>query len=92
MPEAKGDILNVFDNDQVIGKTYIVKPNNKVNVSIITNRAWIPLHNSRDLQSNPDLLPGKWMGEENQKNLKQAVNQMMTNSHPCKEAYDRFHR
>ena len=35
----EGDLLNVFDNDQVIGKTYTVRPDNKVNMSIITNKA-----------------------------------------------------
>ena len=90
----EGDILNVFDNDQVIGKTFTVKPNNKVNMSIITNRAWIPIDASSNLQGKEDFMPGKWMGEENQESFQQAVHLMMSldKSNPLFRQYDELHR
>ena len=37
LPPPVGDVLVAFDKDQVIGKTYHVRPNNKVKTSVITS-------------------------------------------------------
>ncbi|CAG2236053.1 unnamed protein product [Mytilus edulis] len=37
------DLMNVFDNEQVIGKTYSIKPHNKVAISVITNKGYVKL-------------------------------------------------
>ncbi|CAG2198284.1 unnamed protein product [Mytilus edulis] len=38
------DLMNVFDNEQVVGKTYSIKPSNKVPVSVITNKGFLELN------------------------------------------------
>jgi hypothetical protein len=57
----EGDIVYVFDNDQVIGKTYYIQPNSKVKSSVITNCAWIIIDEHGELQKRPDLMPRNWL-------------------------------
>jgi hypothetical protein len=37
------DLINVFDNEKVVGRSYVIKPANKVKLSIITNKAVLHL-------------------------------------------------
>ena len=57
----QGDIVVMYDNEQIIGKTWSIKPNNKVKVSIITNIAALPLTDKTCLQKRSDLHPRKWL-------------------------------
>ncbi len=54
-----GDIILVFDNDQVVGKTYKVQPNNEVRSSVITNCALVQLDPNGTIQEDSELSPGK---------------------------------
>ena len=58
-----GDLVVMFDNEQIVGKTWSIKPNNKVNMSIITNVAAVPLTSNTTLQDRSDLHPRKWLTE-----------------------------
>ncbi|CAG2220191.1 unnamed protein product [Mytilus edulis] len=51
------DLMNVFDNEQVIGKTYSIKPRNKVSISVITNKGYVKLLSKENMQCKPDLKP-----------------------------------
>ncbi|CAC5420400.1 unnamed protein product [Mytilus coruscus] len=53
------DLMNVFDNEQVIGKTWSIKPKNKIAISIITNKAFMELQSPESLQKKADLKPEK---------------------------------
>ncbi len=62
-----GDIIVMFDNEQVVGKTWNVRPNNKVRQSVVTNVAVVSLEPNGTLQENDSLSPREWfsvMGNE----------------------------
>ncbi|CAC5387316.1 unnamed protein product [Mytilus coruscus] len=52
-----GDAVYVFDNEQVVGKTWTIKPNNKSKSSVITNIAVAGLDENLSVQANKDLHP-----------------------------------
>ena len=52
-----GDVMNVFDNEQVIGRKSGIKPKNKAKVSIITNKGVCQLDSNGSLQSEERLKP-----------------------------------
>ena len=56
-----GDIAITFDNTQVIGKCYTLKPNSKIDMSVITNVIAIQLDEMGTLQSDPGLMPRNWL-------------------------------
>ncbi|KAJ8022554.1 hypothetical protein HOLleu_37485 [Holothuria leucospilota] len=60
LPPPVGDCLCAFDNDQVVGKTYHVRANSKVRVSVITSicMAEVDLHG--ELQKKSELKPSAW--------------------------------
>ena len=60
----KGDILFAFDNEQVIGKTWNIKPNNKIKTSIITTVAAFELQTEKQLQSDFELHPSSWFTQK----------------------------
>ena len=67
-----GDIVVAFDNEQIVGKTWSIKPDNKIAVSIIMNIAAIPVSSQTELQNRIDLHPRKWL------NFTEAYNQADT--------------
>jgi hypothetical protein len=46
-----GDLIAVVDNEQVVGKTWTIKPDNRVSVSVITNITVLPLTSSIEIQN-----------------------------------------
>lgn len=60
-----GDILVAFDNDQVIGKTYHVRTDNKLKASLITSTCVVEVAPKGTLQASEDLKPGNWQTAEN---------------------------
>lgn len=58
-----GDAVYVFDNEQVVGKTWTIKPNNKSKSSVITNIAVAGLDENLSVQTNKDLHPKEWFCE-----------------------------
>ena len=55
-----GDALFVFDNEQIVGKTWNIKPQNKVKTSIITTVAAVQLDKEMRTENNPLLHPSRW--------------------------------
>ncbi len=51
-----GDLVNVFDNEQVVGRKSGIKPGHKVSISIITNKGFVKMK-SESLQTQEDLKP-----------------------------------
>ncbi|VDH92761.1 Hypothetical predicted protein [Mytilus galloprovincialis] len=51
------DLMNVFDNEQVIGGKSAIRPNQKVITSIITNKGVVALHSDQLIQGKADLKP-----------------------------------
>lgn len=56
-----GDVVFMFDNEQIIGKSWNVSAINKVKMSVIMNVAVAKLNNNNDIQKNKELISGKWM-------------------------------
>lgn len=56
-----GDIFVAFDNDQVIGKSWRVKLDNKVHKSVITTLLYVVCDPATTVQSNPNLSPATWL-------------------------------
>nr|XP_054753606.1 uncharacterized protein LOC129259335 [Lytechinus pictus] len=58
LPPLNGDVVIAFDNDQVVGKTYHVKADNKVRVSVITSIC--AFEEDGKLQERAELKPSNW--------------------------------
>ena len=56
----KGVCRIAFDNNQVVGKTYVVSGDNKVPTSVMCTTAYMHLESS-DLQANKNLKSDSWM-------------------------------
>ncbi|CAG2242694.1 unnamed protein product [Mytilus edulis] len=81
-----GDILLVFDNEQIIGKTWNIKPNNKIKTSIITTVASIQLQNEKySLQKDHQFHPASWFTKDR---VNDVMNQVILEE--IKEDYSQF--
>ena len=63
-----GDVVFMFDNEQVIGKSWSVTAKNKVKMSVITNVAVLKLENSRNQQLE-HFMPGHWLTSEGKEDI-----------------------
>lgn len=52
-----GDLMNVFDNEQVISRKHAIKPNNKGTCSIITNKGIVELQSKERIQCKAEMKP-----------------------------------
>lgn len=53
----------VFDNNQKVGKTYLITGTNTVPTSVMTSHLWISLDVNNLMQNDSKLRPDKWMWE-----------------------------
>ena len=60
---SSGNMRCAFDNNQIIGKTYMIKGDNKVPTSIMTSTSFVKLDESK-IQEDSRLKPENWMWEE----------------------------
>ncbi len=60
LPEVKGDVAIAFDNDQVIGKSYHSRVDNKGKISIITAVSEAVVDETGQMQERDDLVPRSW--------------------------------
>ncbi len=75
MNTSPGDVAITFDNTQVIGKTYNVKPQNKISTSVVTNSIVLQLDRTGTLQSDPSIMPREWFVTDNmQENVEKIRN------------------
>lgn len=63
LPPVSGDIVCAFDNDQVIGKHWHVRANQKLKSSVITTVAVAEVNPHGKLQEDEDLKPGNWTNQ-----------------------------
>ena len=56
-----GVVRGVFDNEQVIGKSYRIKNENKVPSSIVTSNLYISIDPCSALQNNVDFALNNWL-------------------------------
>ena len=72
---SNGLCKSVFDNNQSIGKTYLISGTNKVPSSVITSHLWITLDANNTIQNVQSFNPTNWTfkplsSETNEKLLK----------------------
>ena len=60
LPPVKGDVVVAFDNDQVVGKSYHSRADNKLKMSIITAVSTAEINKNGVLQEREDLMPRNW--------------------------------
>lgn len=68
----EGSVRCAFDNNQVIGKTYLIKGDNKVPTSVLCSSAYIELDDSK-IQEEEELGPSTWMWKLPSDNDKQSL-------------------
>lgn len=56
-----GIVRSVFDNEQVIGKTYKVQAENKVPMSIVTSHIYISIDKCNEIQRDETFAPSNWL-------------------------------
>ena len=61
-----GDVVFMFDNEQVIGRTWNITAQNKVKMSVITNIAVVQIPTTSPLQDVEEYSPKTWLTSENQ--------------------------
>ena len=64
-----GDVIFMFDNEQVVGKSWSVTAKNKVKMSVITNVAVMQLETAKNIQQVQHLMPGQWLTSEGKKDV-----------------------
>ncbi|XP_060601916.1 uncharacterized protein LOC132755133 [Ruditapes philippinarum] len=57
----KGLVRTVFDNEQVIGKTYRIKADSKVPTSIVTSHLYICIDPESTIQNDEKFAPSNWL-------------------------------
>ena len=86
-----GNLVFVFDNNHVIGKSYHAKPNNKVSNSVITSVAAVNLEDTQ-LQNNAAIKPGVWAHdtqlEDIEAQMKPSTSNKKTISNKLKRTQD----
>ena len=60
VPIPSGDLVFAFDNDQVIGKTYHVRPDTKLRCSVVTSVCVVAQEDGA-LEEDESLMPSKWI-------------------------------
>ena len=84
LPKPIGDCLVAFDNDQVIGKSYNVRVNNKVKMSIVTSVCVAEVNPNGVLQKQDNLKPCTW-----ERPLRDDETDLILNQqHPHNKPYD----
>ena len=53
-----GDGGNVFDNNQKLGKTWMIQVNSSLQLSVITTHIRVEINRDGKLQSDTDIKPG----------------------------------
>ena len=86
----KGLIKAVFDNNQIIGKTYLITGDNTVPTSVMTSNIWITFEEESDMQKNKAYAPEQWMWEENRNITDQLVQNFTCPSRKFNQARDLF--
>ncbi|XP_041477204.1 uncharacterized protein LOC121425250 [Lytechinus variegatus] len=83
-----GDVLVAFDNDQVIGKTYHVRHNNKVKTSVVTSVCIAEVSPTGTLQADNELKHGHWQTAQR---LKEQVPEILAPDSTLNNAVDQTH-
>ena len=60
-PFPKGLVKSVFDNNQKVGKTYLISERNIVPTSVITSHLYITLDSECQMEEDVNFEPDKWM-------------------------------
>lgn len=56
-----GLVRSVFDNEQLVGKTYRVKSENKISTIVITSHLYIAIDEKNLTQTEEKYVPSNWL-------------------------------
>lgn len=99
-PCPEGDVMNVFDNEQVIGRKNAIKPKNKARISIITNKGFVQLEGDGVLQSKAEFKPSQILklkeievgsSSEKKKQFADIVKDVLLCESELYQKYERLH-
>jgi len=86
-----GFVKAIFDNNQKVGRTYMITGTNTVPTSVMTSHLWVTLDPDSTVQSNSLYKPENWMWSEKNPAHKQMMIDFFTTSSPTlRETRDRF--
>ena len=69
----EGDVVISFDNEQFIGRSWTIKPANKVKQSVIINIEAIQLNEEMKVHQDKDLHPKRWLSALDNDDLIQSM-------------------
>ena len=81
IPFPSGLVKAVFDNNQKVGKTYLISETNIVPTSVITSHLWITLDPESKMQENQNFKADQWMRTEVNDTIKKQI--LKTLSETC---------
>ena len=89
-PFPEGLVKVIFDNNQKVGKTYIVTGDDKILTTAMTSSIWLTLEEEDRKQLEISYKPKNWMGK-NVENKENALISLMTiPSSKFRESRDKF--
>ena len=91
-----GETMNVFDNEQIIGRKTAIKPNSKARVSIITNKGTTQLSDECTLQKDKkykpfQILKRQDLGGEHDNKLKDVAQDVIDQENERYKTYETLH-
>ena len=75
-----GFVKAIFDNNQKIGRTYLITGMNQVPTSIMTSHLWITLDESNTIQNESVYKPESWMWNAKGTLEKENITKLLTTS------------
>ena len=73
IPMPSGTVRCAYDNNQVIGKTYIITGDNKVPTSVMTSTSYVQTNQTSKIQEDAQLKPTSWMWKSETEDEKEAL-------------------
>ena len=70
----------IFDNNQKVGRTYIITGDNKVPTTTMTSHLWLTLDESSRHQEIEELMPKNWMWKEKSDTILSALLENISDS------------
>ena len=77
-----GMVKAVFDNNQKVGKTYLITRTNVVPTSVMTSHLWITFDANSNLQTEKSLKPDSWMWKNRNTAFREELTKFLTRPSP----------
>ena len=85
-----GLIKAVFDNNQKIGKTYLITRNNTVPTSVMTSNMWITFDQNDEIQKDKSCAPAQWMWTNQCTKKEELIQRLTETTESFRKTRDQF--